>query len=245
MATAQQIRSAIDVASLDEFGATSAGPLYLSEVGANDAEATWKRWREPLRSLGCWPVIHGTRKDASNLHALIDSTKRVSAGRILDEAEHLEVAAALAARAAKKRETRAHGSWPKALVPANQFFLAVSGMRSKVPDPRTVIGIWPTADSTTIPAIIAFGGWNECPQASVHVALHRYWRERYGAELACLSRDIVQLATARRPATYDEALALATEQFRYCPDIVEQGTRTIENLASCLVESDVWFFWWD
>jgi hypothetical protein len=43
----------------------------------------------------------------------------------------------------------------------------------------------------------------------------------------------------------EQAITVALEQFYYCPDIVLQGTETIERLASSLLRARYWFFWWD
>ena len=40
-------------------------------------------------------------------------------------------------------------------------------------------------------------------------------------------------------------MALAREQFVYCPDIVYQGTGTLAGLAAALLEGTTWYFWWD
>ena len=55
----------------------------------------------------------------------------------------------------------------------------------------------------------------------------------------------MELEPARKPSTREEALILAQEQYWFCYDIVEQGVGTIENLAAGLMESSVWYFWWD
>ncbi|MEA2917821.1 MAG: hypothetical protein QOJ15_9902 [Bradyrhizobium sp.] len=40
----------------------------------------------------------------------------------------------------------------------------------------------------------------------------------------------------------EQAIALALEQFAYCPDIVLQGTETIERLAASLTGAR---YWWE
>ena len=42
-------------------------------------------------------------------------------------------------------------------------------------------------------------------------------------------------------------MEVATEQYGFCPDIVdqEQGDPTVGNLADVLWQSTVWYFWWD
>lgn len=50
---------------------------------------------------------------------------------------------------------------------------------------------------------------------------------------------------AKPPKTKEAAVALAEEQFVYCPDIVHQGCQTALGLASELMYSPRWYFWWD
>ncbi|WP_430384497.1 DUF4253 domain-containing protein, partial [Anaerotruncus colihominis] len=44
-----------------------------------------------------------------------------------------------------------------------------------------------------------------------------------------------------------KAMEAATEQYGFCPDIVdqEQDDPTVGNLADVLWQSTVWYFWWD
>src|SRR5438477_200927 len=43
----------------------------------------------------------------------------------------------------------------------------------------------------------------------------------------------------------DEQLAVAEDQYWYCPDVVDQGVETVDALAIAQVASRRWFFWWD
>ena len=81
--------------------------------------------------------------------------------------------------------------------------------------------------------------------AAWHVAAFRSWQDRYGAVPVVIRRDIIEFKVARRPATREEALALAAEMYAYCPDIVDQGVGTVPALAATLMVSDWWYFWWD
>ena len=103
----------------------------------------------------------------------------------------------------------------------------------------------PTQDPTEAPAYLRFGGWNDCPAPEVQVAALRSWRDRYGAVIASLTSDVLELHVDRPPATREAAMALATEQFFYCTDIVVQGTQTIPALAQTILGSRWWYFWWD
>jgi Domain of unknown function (DUF4253) len=135
------------------------------------------------------------------------------------------------------------GEWPSGPLPP--LGLTVAGRSDGDPFPTVHIVLVPTQDWTEIPAYLRWGGWNECPEPEVHVAALRSWRDRYGVELIGLSHDVMNLRTARRPATREEAMALAREQYAYCNDIVDQGTQTLAPLAAYLMEHEWWFFWWD
>jgi hypothetical protein len=107
------------------------------------------------------------------------------------------------------------------------------------------IALIPTDDPTAIPAYRRWGNWNERPPPAYHVAALRAWRDRYGAELVGLAADTMNLRVSRKPATREEALQLAREQYFYCNDIIDQGMRSYRNLAAGLMASDWRFFWWD
>jgi hypothetical protein len=96
-----------------------------------------------------------------------------------------------------------------------------------------------------VPAHLQNGGWNEVPAACEQVAMLRYWHERYGARLRCFSDDVMEFDVARPPEDRAGGLALAREQFIFCPDLVEQGIGALRPLAAALVDSRRWYFWWD
>ncbi|MFT3987290.1 DUF4253 domain-containing protein [Aestuariivirga sp.] len=136
------------------------------------------------------------------------------------------------------------GNWPDT-PNASMGLTVASELLSGKPFPKVYIGVAPTDDWTTIPAILRWGGWNACPAAEYHVAALRKWRDNYGAELIGLSFDTMNLRVAIKPKTREEALALAREQYIYCSDIIDQGSETYSALAADLIANDWWYFWWD
>lgn len=137
------------------------------------------------------------------------------------------------------------GVWPDTPPEGSVAYTPPLDYLAGKPFPEAVILLIPTADPTTIPAHLRWGGWNANPPAEHHVAALRSWRDRYGAELVTLTHDVMELRVERRPQTREEALDLAREQYRYCSDIVDQGVGDLSALAALLMTSDWWYFWWD
>jgi hypothetical protein len=118
----------------------------------------------------------------------------------------------------------------------------VSSRRLK---PSVTIGLVPVDQPEDLFARLGYGNWNDCPSPAEHVALHRSWRARFGAEPVVVSHDVVECLVARPVADRKAALALAVEQGAYCGDIVEQGVGSVAALAATLLDAPVWYFWWD
>jgi hypothetical protein len=136
------------------------------------------------------------------------------------------------------------GEWPQA-VDANDQILAVRDYGTGGFKPEVVIATLNESDWTKAAALLRYGNWNACPPPQVHVAVHRYWRERYGIELVSSQIDTLEFRVTNQPTDQETALALAREQYAYCNDIVDQGVGTLANLAATLMVSDYWYFWWD
>ena len=60
-----------------------------------------------------------------------------------------------------------------------------------------------------------------------------------------LTHDVLEMRVARPPADREGALDLARQHYLYCPDLVDQGTPTLDGLGAALLGSPVWSFWWD
>ena len=93
---------------------------------------------------------------------------------------------------------------------------------------------------------LPFGNWNECPDTLELMAVAKYWFEQYGAVPAAMSHDELEFLLPA-PVSQEQAMEVATEQYGFCPDIVdqEQDDPTVGNLADVLWQSTVWYFWWD
>ncbi len=138
----------------------------------------------------------------------------------------------------------AAGDWPEDTEPNNSISSLID-FETGEPRQEVALTVLPTRDAWTAACYLKTGGWNEMPEPHEHAALWRYWEQRYGAQVACIADDVIELTVDRPPQTREEALALARQQFIYCADIVHQGTGSLEALAATLLDGSVWFFWWD
>lgn len=94
-------------------------------------------------------------------------------------------------------------------------------------------------------AWLPFGGWNECPASEEHMAVAKYWFEKFGAVPALMTPDVLEYTIPFGTSVPSwQALDLALEQYAYCNDIVDQGVETIGRLADGLMKSHNWYFWW-
>jgi hypothetical protein len=70
----------------------------------------------------------------------------------------------------------------------------------------------------------------------------RQWDRRYGLILVGAGFDWVEVELRRVPADW---MSLAREVFKFCPDVVEQGTLTVAALAAEMTRSRTIYLWWD
>ena len=192
-----------------------------------------------------YPVLVGDEED---LQRLLEGYGYNKGGtdELLREAERIDALAWLKERALSEEEyyEEMHGEWPEGVAPSNDFS-GHTTLRTGQPLPEVCIALLPVQQSWQVPCALRYGGWNECPFAPEHASLMRLWEEKYGARVVTISGDTIEMSVQRPPATREEAMALARQQYVYCADIVQQGTETIEALAATLLDGHAWFFWWD
>lgn len=74
------------------------------------------------------------------------------------------------------------------------------------------------------------------------IARLREWDARYGVRITGAWGDWVEAGFVRPPP---DMLAFAREVYDFCPDVVDQGTETVEALAEEMRRSSTVFLWWD
>jgi hypothetical protein len=239
------LETKLSIPSLSEYPHRHGGSLSSYSVPGERAVTTWKNLRKIAPGLGYWPVIFGEPKNLKQFSEMIASEHAENPAEILQQAARVDIQAYFKERSEEFSGENAHGEWPKSVQGMGDFTLPRKILSPDEFHQSVDIGLVPAENSWEVPAQLTFGGWNDCPYPHEQVAVLRYWNETHGAELVGLSGDVLEMQVARRPASREDAIQLANEQYWYCYDIVEQGAGTIENLAATLLASGIWYFWWD
>jgi len=219
-------------------------PFEVHQVPGSEALASL---RELATAGEGFPIILGDTDQFERVAETLEMNNGQSDEELIEAARAINTASWFAERQDSDpeyyeiEETR----WPDGDPETPQSVTSHVDMRTGQPLSEVHIAMIPAAEAWMVPCYLRIGGWNECPSAEEHAAIFRYWGEKYGARVVCITSDVIEMTVARPPTTTEDALALAKEQFLYCADIVHQGTESIEVLAATLLNAPVWFFWWD
>lgn len=241
----------IDLGRLEPLFEPRRSNAYVLPCKGRNGPALWEGLRKQLPPHGYWPAVLGDDDSLARHRGFAVEAAAQSPSDIVAQAASIRVDKLLEQlRQGCLDPDNPDDSGPEDgeifedAEPVRAFSSCFNALSGKA-YPRVWIGMFPTVESCDIPAHLGFGDWNACPKPHEHVAVLKHWAERYGVELVTAASDIIELRAARRPATREEALSLAREQFYYCSDIVEQGVGSIATLAKLLMEGNFWFFWWD
>lgn len=234
----------IRVAKLAIHRTGPAGTIYRVDVPARRAIATWERLRPLVDKMRHYPVV--CRDEAGALAELLEFNEGTPAQSV-QAARQIDVAQWFTARAASDREYYdevTQGEWKPS--PPQRGWSVPFELDGRTPAKDVWIALVPTMVPWEVLAHFHYGDWNECPPTPVHIAILRSWHERFGAEVVCVSFDVLEMRVARPPTDRAGALALAREQFLYTGgDLIYQGHGSMAALGAALVGADYWFFWWD
>ncbi len=220
-----------------------ASPFEFALVPGAEAERT-------LDAIGklrtdCTPVILGNPETAAEMLA----PDRASLGMMPAEPDRIDLDGWIEQRLANLKQdgiALPRGPWPDAPGAKNRGLTSVRSLTaSRDFFPEIVVGLVPTTEPALLAPYLRYGDWNDCPSSAVHATMARRWSNAHGATPLAFAGDVVEYRVARPVATQEQAMALALEQYAYCPDIVLQGTETLERLAAEILGSPYWFFWWD
>ena len=103
----------------------------------------------------------------------------------------------------------------------------------------------PTEKPYEVFAYVPVGGFDECPDNTIHIAIAKYWYEKYGAVPVCIGNDYIQYKVKQPIKDSEKLEELSMEQYLYCGDIIWQGLESLNNLKTSLGNSTIWYFWWE
>lgn len=112
------------------------------------------------------------------------------------------------------------------------------------PQEQGLLGLVQADAGWKIPAMFPWkGSTNWELYGAEHAAVLRSWNRRFEAELVAMTYDVIELYVPHPPSA-EEAIAVAGEVYAYCPDLLDSGVPTLEDLAEHMIRSKAWYFRW-
>ena len=107
---------------------------------------------------------------------------------------------------------------------------------------KDVMAILKTTDKYEILRQVKTDGINYDIDTDSLVKIIRIFDDKYSLDLIGASGEWCEFMITKEPADW---MTLAQEAYEVCPDIVDQGTGTVEALAIELKQNKRLYFWWD
>ena len=104
------------------------------------------------------------------------------------------------------------------------------------------VGIIKGGDGYTFVKLRGTDGANYNISNDSVIAKLKEWDARFGLTIVGAAGDWVQADFKKQP---EDMLAFAKEVYIFCPDIVDQGTNTVNALADEMKKHNTLYLWWD
>lgn len=104
------------------------------------------------------------------------------------------------------------------------------------------LGILKTTDEYEILRVKHTNGYNYDIDSQEIITKLKEWDNRYQLEIVGADFDWFEAEFLKTP---DNMIAFAEEVYEFCPDVVEQGTETVEKLAEEMKREQTIYCWWD
>lgn len=221
-------------------------PTYLFDLPGTETIDAWDKLNASADDNAFSPVVLGDPQECDRVVGNLGIHTETTPDEIIEKSLEIDVAVWLDRRReeADNEEEIDEDDWPDGAEPHSKLTSIIDHQTGDI-FPKVVIALVPTPASWEAAAYLRFGGWNDCPHPEEHVAVWRRWNQTYGAEIVCMTNDVIEARIKRPPADRETAMTLAIEQYAYCSDIVDQGVGSVLALAAILLEGETWFFWWD
>jgi hypothetical protein len=229
--------------------------------GGNSAAQTWGKLATNWKELGGWPILCGPEKERPHLVRTL-SNSPVTTSEILAAVPTGSPTAIFEQRLREANaewpddeELKSHqsrvlaepdfSSWPTILPEQKRRRLHGTFDHRNQQFEKCLLAIIKPAHRAHAPAYLRFGHYNDCPPPALHVAQLKNWFERFGAVPVVITHDVIEVCVSVPLTDPRQAFEVAREQYLYSPDIVDQGTETVANLAKEIWNQRFWYFWWD
>ena len=104
------------------------------------------------------------------------------------------------------------------------------------------IGVLKTTDKYTVLKQIGTDGINHDITNDSLLSIIKHFDKNYSLELIGASGDWCEFIIHKEPKNW---IQFAKEVYKVCPDVVDQGTETVEALADEMKKTKRLYFWWD
>lgn len=230
--------------SLPEYQQAKGQFIYLMRVPATEALTQWEHLRHLVPETGYWPVIGWDRFkqplwEEEPVEDILEAGLRIDVQQWFAQQWHEQYGnnVALWENSTKKEADQKATHFT--------FHLHLRRFPWTLP-PLAPIALVPTMHSWEVPAYLTAQANDWDPPDAAHVAVLKYWYERWQAEVVSLNTGLLEMRVLQPPTTFHEAFELAKEQYLYAPDVVDQWLGgNLNTLAKMLLNGQVWSFWWD
>ncbi|QSB05418.1 DUF4253 domain-containing protein [Natronoglycomyces albus] len=204
--------------------------LWAFPVKANEALGWWLEIRQVHERTGWLPVLIGHPADWRDGGEEIIHEGDDELGR----SEQIDVAQLLEQKGSEAGE------------PARGVPILPRRGDSDFATPRAdgLLGLVRADYGWQIPGLLPWkGSTNWELYGAEHCAVLRHWTHKYDVELMAMTFDVMELYVANPPEP-NEAIAVAEEIYAYCPDLLDSGVPTLDDLAEHMAQSRAWYFRW-
>jgi uncharacterized protein DUF4253 len=234
-------RAALNPADLHPLYAEKPDNVVVFTLPGADAVEAWQTLSRIAPETGVWPLLSGHPKDeeifAEQLELCEDDPQD-----IISSAEELDLAAWQESRREDGVVAAPATGWPfLASRKHGPSFVTHLGLQTQRPLGVANMLLVAAKDHWHVPAVLGFGGWNDCPSPDVHCAFARLWNREHGAVLAGATYDTLEFHIARPLETKEACIEMARTHYLYCTDI---GSK-LGTYAASLLGNESWSFWWD
>lgn len=205
--------------------------MWAFAVRSSEALRWWLDIRQSAEKTGWMPVLLGSAEEwRDNGEAIIhEGDDELSRADEIDAAELLHDKAAEAGEPARGVPILPRRGDTDFATPHEQHGL---------------LGLVRTDAGWKIPAMFPWkGSTNWELYGAEHAAVLHSWHRRFEAELVAMTYDVIELYVPH-PPNAEEALGVASEVYAYCPDLLDSGVPTLEDLAEHMIRSKAWYFRW-